>query len=59
MQRDAPDSLVGIVWFRLPTDSDRRAWSPDTWRAVVTDRLPPATLSATLVAGRAIPASGP
>ena len=50
MQRDAPDSLAGIVWFRLPTDSDRRAWSPDTWRAVVTDHLPAATLSATLVA---------
>lgn len=50
MQRDAPDSLAGIVWFRLPTDADRRAWSPDTWRAVVTDRLPPATPNATLVA---------
>ena len=50
MQRDAPDSLAGIVWFRLPTDSDRRAWSLDTWRAVVTDRLPAATLNATLVA---------
>ena len=50
MQRDAPDSLAGIVWFRLPTESDRRAWSPDTWRAVVTDHLPAATLSATLVA---------
>jgi hypothetical protein len=50
LQRDAPDSLAGIVWFRLPTESDRRAWSPDTWRAVVTDHLPTATLSATLVA---------
>jgi hypothetical protein len=50
LQRDAPDNLAGIVWFRLPTESDRRAWSPDTWRAVVTDRLPTATLSAMLVA---------
>jgi hypothetical protein len=50
MQRDAPDSLAGIVWFRLPTDSDRHAWSPETWRAVVTDSLPSPTLSATLVA---------
>jgi hypothetical protein len=50
MQRDAPDSLTGIVWFRLPTDNDRRAWSLDTWRAVVMDRLPAATLNATLVA---------
>src|SRR5262249_19457410 len=50
MRRAAPDTLAGIVWFRLPTDTDRRAWSPETWRAVVTDRLPPAQLSATLVA---------
>jgi hypothetical protein len=50
MQRAAPDTLAGIVWFRLPTEADRRAWSPETWRAVVTDRLPPATLSASLVA---------
>jgi hypothetical protein len=50
LQRDAPDSLAGIVWFRLPTDSDRHAWSLETWRSVITNRLPPATLSATLVA---------
>ncbi len=50
MQRNAPDNLAGIVWFRLPTDVDRRAWSPDTWRAVVSDQMPPVTLSATLVA---------
>jgi hypothetical protein len=50
LQRNAPDTLAGIVWFRLPTDADRRAWSPETWRAVVTDHLPPAQLSATLVA---------
>ena len=50
IQRAAPDTLAGIVWFRLPTDADRRAWSPGTWRAVVTDRLPPARLSASLVA---------
>jgi hypothetical protein len=50
LQHAAPDNLAGIVWFRLPTDSDRRAWSLDTWRAVVTDRLPPPQLSASLVA---------
>jgi hypothetical protein len=27
--------LGGIVWFRLPTSQDRRAWSPATWRAVM------------------------
>ncbi|MCC6540404.1 MAG: DUF3142 domain-containing protein [Bryobacterales bacterium] len=25
----------GVVWFRLPTASDRRAWSLPTWRAVM------------------------
>ena len=28
--------LKGIVWFRLPTVDDRRAWSLETWRAVMT-----------------------
>jgi len=42
LQRDPPDRLVGIVWFRLPTEADSRAWSPATWRAVVRgDRPPP------------------
>jgi hypothetical protein len=49
MERAAPDNLAGIAWFRLPTDADRRAWSPETWRAVLTGNLPPRQLSATLV----------
>ncbi len=53
MQRAAPDNLVGIAWFRLPVDTDKRAWSPETWRAVLTDRLPPAQLSASLVPAEA------
>lgn len=53
LHRAAPDNLVGIVWFRLPTDADKRAWSPETWRAVVTDRLPASRLTATLVAAEA------
>jgi hypothetical protein len=35
LQRDPPTRLAGIVWFRLPTEDDVRAWSPTTWRAVV------------------------
>jgi hypothetical protein len=54
LQRAAPDNLVGIVWFRLPVEGDRRGWSRDTWRAVVNDRLPATRVSATLV-----PAEGP
>ena len=49
LQRSAPAGLVGIVWFRLPTDADSRSWGLETWRAVITDRLSPARLSATLV----------
>ncbi|WP_233874548.1 DUF3142 domain-containing protein [Paraburkholderia adhaesiva] len=30
-----PRGLAGIVWFRLPTDADARAWSLATWRAVL------------------------
>jgi hypothetical protein len=35
LERDAPATLAGIVWFRLPAVGDVRAWSPETWRAVV------------------------
>lgn len=27
--------LLGIAWFRLPTSEDQRAWSSDTWHAVM------------------------
>jgi Protein of unknown function (DUF3142) len=35
LERDPPATLTGIVWFRLPVAGDVRAWSPETWRAVV------------------------
>lgn len=34
-----PPQLSGIIWFRLPTRADRRAWSLPTWLAVL-DRQP-------------------
>jgi hypothetical protein len=49
MRRGAPDGLVGVAWFRLPTDADSRAWSLKTWRAVIAGDLPPVRLSAALV----------
>jgi hypothetical protein len=49
LQRTAPEGLIGIAWFRLPTDADSRSWSPQTWRAVVAGTLPPSRLSAGLV----------
>jgi hypothetical protein len=38
MKRSAPKKLLGFTWFRLPTDSDKRAWSAVTWRALVLDQ---------------------
>ncbi|WZB74503.1 DUF3142 domain-containing protein [Achromobacter insuavis] len=35
LDRDRPSGLRGIVWFRLPTQADTRAWSLPTWRAVL------------------------
>ncbi|WP_430388332.1 DUF3142 domain-containing protein [Dyella sp. 20L07] len=35
LEADAPPGLAGVVWFRLPTDDDARAWSMATWRAVL------------------------
>lgn len=35
LDADPPHGLAGIVWFRLPTDDDARAWSAATWRAVL------------------------
>jgi hypothetical protein len=51
LHRVAPDNLVGVVWFRLPTDADARAWSLDTWRAVIAGDLPAAQLKGQLKAG--------
>ena len=48
LDRSAPEGLIGVVWFRLPTDADARSWSTETWRAVVAGRLPPIQLSAGL-----------
>ncbi|QNK03851.1 DUF3142 domain-containing protein [Dyella telluris] len=35
LEKDAPRGLAGIVWFRLPTGDDARAWSAASWRAVL------------------------
>lgn len=34
-----PPRLAGVVWFRLPTVEDTRAWSLATWRGVVSGHL--------------------
>ncbi len=35
LEDDPPPNLSGIVWFRLPTAQDQRAWGIETWRAVI------------------------
>jgi len=48
---DRPRGLVGVVWFRLPTADDSRAWSLVTWRGVVTGHLDSRPLVVTLRPG--------
>jgi len=38
LEKASPRHLAGVVWFRLPLAGDQRAWTPATWRAVVTHR---------------------
>lgn len=35
LEADVPHGLAGIVWFRLPTEGDERAWSMASWHAVL------------------------
>jgi Protein of unknown function (DUF3142) len=39
--------LTGFVWFRVPTAEDERAWSLETWHAVMDGRVPPGEIDAT------------
>ena len=50
-----PSGLAGIVWFRLPTRVDARAWSLPTWRAVLARQplRPALSVSARAAAGGA------
>ena len=34
LRNDPPAHLAGLIWFRLPLENDRRAWSLTTLRAV-------------------------
>jgi hypothetical protein len=51
LRRDAPPHLAGIVWFRLPTAQDTRAWSMATWLAVLRDQPLRSALVATTQLG--------
>lgn len=53
IHRSRPRGLAGIVWFRLPTARDERAWSLATWRAVLTRQplLPALSVTARATGG--------
>ena len=35
LERDPPHRLLGVAWFRMPVEGDKRAWSLDSWVAVL------------------------
>jgi Protein of unknown function (DUF3142) len=51
LSKDRPRGLAGVVWFRLPTADDTRAWSLATWRGVVRGQLDAHPLLITLQPG--------
>lgn len=48
LSREPVPGLSGVVWFRMPTDADRRAWSVTTFLAVIRGTPLRQTISATL-----------
>ncbi len=56
--RDRPEDLAGLMWFRLPTIQDRRAWPPQTLAAVRDGRTPVAVPRVVLRAPSAATAPG-
>lgn len=44
-------NLEGIVWFRLPTNSDRKSWSLHSWLSALQCHLPKPNLSIYFVPG--------
>jgi hypothetical protein len=54
-RRDLPRHLRGVIWYRLPLDSDRRNWRWVTWAKVAAGEVPrqEMQLTARLAAGGA------
>ncbi|TAN47451.1 MAG: DUF3142 domain-containing protein [Methylococcaceae bacterium] len=50
-RKRAPPGFAGVVWFRLPTSDDQRAWSLATWQAVMEGRTLTPTFAAMAVPG--------
>lgn len=43
-RRDPPRGMKGVVWYRLPLDSDQRNWRWVTWTRVATGAVPESKL---------------
>lgn len=50
---DRPPGLDGVVWFRLPTPADERAWTLSAIASVIGGRLPVASIGLELAPGPA------
>ena len=46
LTRNRPESMQGVIWYRMPTSDDRLNWSAATLRAVMEGREPRAELTA-------------
>ncbi len=57
IERDPPDRLSGLVWFRLPVAGDARAWGMATLRDVAAGRQPDGRALALTRRGRVAGAS--
>lgn len=55
LRDDAPSNLTGLVWFRVPTAEDERAWSLDTWHAVMDRRALPPDIAAMVEPSPTVP----
>ncbi|HHO52036.1 MAG TPA: DUF3142 domain-containing protein [Deltaproteobacteria bacterium] len=51
LAHDRPVGLDGIVWFRLPTSADRRAWSLSAIASVIEGTLPLASIEVGIESG--------
>ena len=43
-KQNPPDGLQGIIWYRLPLETDRRNWKWKTWQRVASGEIPASDL---------------
>ena len=55
LRDDRPSNLTGLVWFRVPAAEDERAWSLETWHAVMDGRALAGEINAIVEPSATIP----